>query len=47
LAALGLAEATVASNGILLHVRDGCARGDAVFHVAVPAREWWADIAFT
>jgi hypothetical protein len=39
-AALGLTHATVTSNGIK-------ATGDALFHVAVPARDWWADIEFT
>jgi hypothetical protein len=39
-AALGLADASVTSNGIR-------ASGDAIFHVAVPARSWWADIEFT
>jgi hypothetical protein len=46
-AALGLREATVASNGIVVRVQDGDVLDDAVFHVAVPAREWWADIGFT
>ena len=45
--ALGLAEATVASDGIELDVRDGRAEGDVIFHVAVPARAWWDDIGFT
>ena len=46
-AALGLREATIVSNGVTLAVADGLVGGDAVFHVAVPAREWWADIGFT
>jgi hypothetical protein len=46
-AALGLREATVTAQGIALHVRDGDVTGDAVFHVLVPARHWWDDIAFT
>ena len=46
-AALGLGEATVTSNGLSLHVDDGRVAGDAIFHVAVPARDWWADIRFT
>jgi hypothetical protein len=46
-AALGLREATVAAGAVTLEVRDGLVGGDAVFHVAVPAREWWADIGFT
>ncbi|MDX6534527.1 MAG: hypothetical protein QOJ13_2085 [Gaiellales bacterium] len=45
-AALGLRDATVTSNGIALPLRDGGVVSDAVFHVAVPAREWWADIGF-
>jgi hypothetical protein len=28
-------------------VRDGAINSGAVFHVAVPARHWWDDIAFT
>ena len=46
-AALGLREAAVVSNGIELRVENGRVAGDAVFHVAVPARDWWADIHFT
>lgn len=46
-AALRLAEATVVSNGVEIAVRDGVATGDGLFHVAVPARDWWADIGFT
>ena len=43
-AALALAEATVESCGIELQVRDGAVHGDARFHVAVPAAQWWHDI---
>jgi hypothetical protein len=39
-AALGLDDATVTSNGIE-------ASAGARFHVAVPARSWWDDIEFT
>jgi hypothetical protein len=39
-AALGLEHATVTSNGLTL-------TPDTLFHVAVPARDWWADIGFT
>lgn len=46
-AALRLPEATVTSDGLALHVRDGAVAGDALFHVAVPARHWWEDIGFT
>ena len=46
-AALGLSEATVASHGVTLRVAGGEVEGDALFHVAVPARHWWDDIAFT
>jgi hypothetical protein len=46
-AALGLGQATVTSNGSAVEVVGGEATGDAVFHVAVPARHWWDDIAFT
>jgi hypothetical protein len=47
-AALGLADATVTANGIVVQVSDGQVPDDeTVFHVAVPAREWWVDIGFT
>ena len=46
-AALGLGEATVTAQGVTLRVRDGEPLDDAVFHVAVPARHWWDDIAHT
>jgi len=48
-AALGLADADVRSGAITLRVRGGGLQdaGDAVFHVAVPARRWWEDIVFT
>jgi hypothetical protein len=47
-AALGLADATLASNGLTLRVRDEEVLDHGlVLHVAVPAREWWADIGFT
>ena len=46
-AALGLREATVTSGDVTLPVHDGHVAGDAVFHVAVPARHWWDDIGFT
>jgi hypothetical protein len=39
-AALGLRDATVTSGG--LRTED-----DVVFHVEVPARDWWADIGHT
>jgi Alkylmercury lyase len=45
-AALGLSDATVTSNGHQLRMRDRRVLDDALFHVAVPAREWWADIGF-
>ena len=45
---LGLADATVESNGVALHVRDrALVETDVLFHVAVPARAWWDDIGFT
>jgi hypothetical protein len=28
-------------------VEAGAVSDDAVFHIAVPARHWWDDIAFT
>jgi hypothetical protein len=47
-AALGLREAMVRdAGGIEVRIRDGRPEGEAVFHVAVPAAEWWADIGFT
>jgi Alkylmercury lyase len=46
-AALGLDEATVDDGRTRLDVRGGRAHGDALFHVAVPARAWWDDIGFT
>ncbi len=46
-AALGLSEATVAADGVEVRVADGAVVDDAYFHVAVPARSWWADIEFT
>jgi hypothetical protein len=47
-AALGLADADVASSGVTVHVRGGApVEDDVMFHVQVPARQWWDDIAFT
>jgi hypothetical protein len=47
-AALGLAEALVTdASGVQIRFRDGRPIDDAVFHVAVPAAQWWADIGFT
>ena len=47
-AALGLPDATVTAQGITVQVRAGrIASETALFHVAVPARDWWADIGFT
>jgi len=47
-AALDLADATVTSNGVTLELRDGALVDPSpVFHVAVPALQWWEDIAFT
>jgi hypothetical protein len=45
--ALGLHDATVMSNGITIEVDRGAPATDALFHVAVPSRHWWDDIAFT
>jgi hypothetical protein len=39
-AALGLRDATVTSGGLTTE-------DDVVFHVEVPARDWWADIGHT
>src|SRR5215210_9500558 len=46
-AAFGLREATVTAQGVEVRVRDGEPLDDALFHVAVPARRWWDDVAFT
>jgi Alkylmercury lyase len=47
-AALGLREALVTdASGMKVPFRDGRPAGDGVFHVAVPAARWWADIGFT
>jgi hypothetical protein len=48
IAALELEEALVTdAGGLRIAFRDGRPVDDAVFHVAVPAAEWWADIGFT
>ena len=47
-AALGLDEALVTdARGVRIAFRDGRPADEAVFHVAVPAAQWWADIGFT
>ena len=46
-AALGLREATLTTQGLTLRVREDGVEGDAVFHVLVPAAHWWDDIGFT
>jgi hypothetical protein len=46
-AALGLDDATVTSDGVALELHGDEIHGDAVFHVLVPARHWWDDIGFT
>jgi len=47
-AALGLGEALVTdASGVRIAFREGRPVEDAVFHVAVPAAQWWADIGFT
>ena len=47
-AALGLRDARVIdASGIRIAFSDGRPADDAVFHVAVPAAQWWADIGFT
>ena len=48
IAALELGEALVTdATGVRIAFRDGRSVDDAVFHVAVPAAEWWVDIGFT
>ena len=46
-AALGLPSAIVRSDVFEVQVRDGAVSGEALFHVAVPARHWWDDIEHT
>jgi hypothetical protein len=47
-AAVGRREGEIFdASGIAIRLRGGEPVGDARFHVAVPAREWWADIGFT
>jgi hypothetical protein len=46
-AALGLSDAEVASGGVSVRVAGGEVVDNAWFHVAVPARHWWDDIAHT
>jgi hypothetical protein len=46
-AALGLRDATVTGNGITVGLDGGRVTGDALFQVAIPARQWWQDIADT
>ena len=46
-AALALPDATLTSNGVAVRVRAGEPADRALFHVEVPARHWWDDIAYT
>ena len=46
-AALGLREATIREGELALEVAGDEVHGDAVFHVLLPARDWWADVGFT
>jgi hypothetical protein len=46
-AALGLHDAELESGGVTVRVRDGAPIDDAWFHLVVPARHWWDDIAHT
>ena len=46
-AALGLAEVRIESDGVTVDVSGGRVIDDALFEVAVPARHWWDDIEFT
>lgn len=52
-AALDLPEAIVTANGVTIEITGGvpttggAPTTNALFHVAVPARRWWEDIAFT
>jgi len=46
--ALGLPEATITAQGIVVRTRDGVPEeAGAVFRVAVPAVRWWDDIGHT
>ena len=46
-AALGLSRATVTSTGVAVEIASGEVEPGPVFHVEVPARRWWDDIAYT
>jgi Alkylmercury lyase len=47
-AALGLQEALVTdASGVRIAFREGRPVDEALFHVQVPAAQWWADIGFT
>jgi hypothetical protein len=47
-ASLALRDALVTdASGVQVAFQDGGPVGDGLFHVAVPAAEWWADIGFT
>jgi hypothetical protein len=46
-AALGLDEAVVTSTGVAVAVAHDAVEPGPVFHVEVPARHWWDDIAHT
>ena len=46
-AAVGLRQATLTSTGVSVGVSDGEVEPGPVFHVEVPARRWWDDIAYT
>jgi hypothetical protein len=47
-AAIGRREGEIVdASGIRVRLRGGEPVGNARFHVAVPARDWWADIGFT
>jgi hypothetical protein len=47
-AALGLGEALVTdASAIRIAFRDARPVDEAIFHVTVPAADWWADIGFT
>ena len=46
-AALGLHDATLASGGIEVEVRERGIAEDVLVHVSTPARRWWDDIVDT
>ena len=42
-----VARCAWSGDALICGVRDGCAHGDAVIHLLVPAAQFWDDIVFT